>query len=133
MVNLLAWTKTRRYRSSKLLSFYCLDGIEVQGIRKHPFRCARYMQDGYRSGALRGLSSADLVPVVMKIICAGRAFAKVIRFLRRFSYSPINYVLSLSTCSHVDLSITYTRIVSQIDGAVRAYAHTYDDHYLTPD
>ena len=25
----------------------------------------------------------------------------------------------------------YTRVVSQIDGAVRAYAHAHDDHYLT--
>ena len=29
------------------------------------------------------------------------------------------------------LCLTYTRIVSQIDGAVRAYAHAHDDHYLT--
>ena len=25
----------------------------------------------------------------------------------------------------------YTRVVSQIDGAVQAYAHARDDHYLT--
>ena len=31
------------------------------------------------------------------------------------------------------LCLTYTRIVSQIDGAMRAYAHAHDDryHYLT--
>ena len=25
----------------------------------------------------------------------------------------------------------YTRVVSQIDGALQAYAHAHDDHYLT--
>ena len=29
------------------------------------------------------------------------------------------------------LCLAYTRVVSQIDGAVRAYAHAHDDHYLT--
>ena len=29
------------------------------------------------------------------------------------------------------LCLTYTRVVSQIDGAVQAYAHAHDDHYLT--
>ena len=29
------------------------------------------------------------------------------------------------------LCLAYTRVISQIDGAVRAYAHAYDDHYLT--
>ena len=29
------------------------------------------------------------------------------------------------------LSFAYTRVVSQIDGAVRAHAHAHDDHYLT--
>ena len=27
--------------------------------------------------------------------------------------------------------LAYTRVVSQIDGAVRAYEHAHDDHYLT--
>ena len=29
------------------------------------------------------------------------------------------------------LCLAYTRVVSQIDGAVQAYAHARDDHYLT--
>ena len=29
------------------------------------------------------------------------------------------------------LCLAYTRVVAQIDGAVRAYAHADDDHYLT--
>ena len=29
------------------------------------------------------------------------------------------------------LGLAYTPVVSQIDGAVRAYAHAHDDHYLT--
>ena len=29
------------------------------------------------------------------------------------------------------LCLVYTRVVSQIDGAVRAYAHAHEDHYLT--
>ena len=29
------------------------------------------------------------------------------------------------------LCLAYTRVVSQIDCAVRAYAHAHDDHYLT--
>ena len=29
------------------------------------------------------------------------------------------------------LCLAYTRVVSQIDGGVRAYAHAHDDHYLT--
>ena len=29
------------------------------------------------------------------------------------------------------LCLAYTRVVSQIDGAVEAYAHAHDDHYLT--
>ena len=28
------------------------------------------------------------------------------------------------------LCLAYTRVVSQIDGTVRAYAHAHDDHYL---
>ena len=29
------------------------------------------------------------------------------------------------------LCLAYTRVVSQIDGAVRTYAHAHDDHYLS--
>ena len=29
------------------------------------------------------------------------------------------------------LCLAYTRVVSQIDGAVRVYEHVHDDHYLT--
>ena len=29
------------------------------------------------------------------------------------------------------LCLAYTRVVPQIDGTVRTYAHAHDDHYLT--
>ena len=50
---------------------------------------------------------------------------------------PVMLIVDLSLARVVQhspfpvLCLAYTRVVSQIDGAVRAHAHAYDDHYLT--
>ena len=50
---------------------------------------------------------------------------------------PVMLIVDLSLIRVVQYSpfpvlcLAYTRVISQIDGAVRAYAHAYDDHYLT--
>ena len=50
---------------------------------------------------------------------------------------PVMLIVDLSLVRVVQHSpfqffcLAYTRVVSQIDGAVRAYAHAHDDHYLT--
>ena len=46
---------------------------------------------------------------------------------------PVMLIVDLSLARAVQHSpfLAYTRVVSQIDGAVQAYAHAHDDHYLT--
>ena len=59
-------------------------------------------------------------------ICSGKWSLPVMLIVdlsltRVVQHSPFQFKLCLA----------YTRVVSQIDGAVRAYTHAHDDHYLT--
>ena len=47
---------------------------------------------------------------------------------------PVMLIVDLSLArvvQHSPFYLAYNRVVSQIDGAGRAYAHAHDDHYLT--